>query len=426
VVLGVVLIDEGNQVYYYKAGGVQPLLSRFASPNPGIQLRVLQILSILANNDKMELIVKKVGVLRRLVPLIQTNSPLLKIQALQSVVKFSSRSALRVEMEESGVMEVLLGVYADPLWIDKQEVLLEATSALANFVLDSNAEKFPRGRLGSIVPFLSTGFADLRVELVKCLSRILRSKSIRLEFLQLRGLPRLFQALASDVTNDDLQLYSLTALIALGDEGGEVLDEIGRTGIIEHMAEDTLTSNSEDVQRHSLQLCSMLSTRPELKERFASAEAVAHLVELAADSSQIDMQEHALLAISNLADNERCRVIIGEEEGLYALLMALERTKDLVLERVMWALSYFALEGGSQKDMIEMGLSAIIRHVSHPKLAIQSLALKSLLLLLRNAENRQAIIATDGEEKLRALTFSSNRTVAAASAKALELLYSPS
>jgi len=30
---------------------------------------------------------------------------------------------------------------------------------------------------------------------------------------------------------------------------------------------------------------------------------VAHLVELAADSSQIDMQEHALLAISNLADN---------------------------------------------------------------------------------------------------------------------------
>jgi len=39
----------------------------------------------------MELIVKKVGVLRRLVPLIQTNSPLLKIQALQSVVKFSSR-----------------------------------------------------------------------------------------------------------------------------------------------------------------------------------------------------------------------------------------------------------------------------------------------------------------------------------------------
>lgn len=78
-------------------------------------------------------------------------------------------------------------------------------------------------------------------------------------------------------------------------------------------------------------------------------------------------------------------MIIGEEEGLYALLMALERTKDLVLERVMWALSYFALEGGSQKDMIEMGLSAIIRHVSHPKLAIQSLALKSLLLLLRNA-----------------------------------------
>lgn len=95
-------------------------------------------------------------------------------------------------------MEVLLGVYADPLWIDKQEVLLEATSALANFVLDSaclpfqhpspcvvqiqplatgNAEKFPRGRLGSIVPFLSTGFADLRVELVKCLSRILRSST---------------------------------------------------------------------------------------------------------------------------------------------------------------------------------------------------------------------------------------------------------
>lgn len=54
--LGVVLIDEGNQVYYYKAGGVQPLLSRFASPNPGIQLRVLQILSILANNGAVAVV----------------------------------------------------------------------------------------------------------------------------------------------------------------------------------------------------------------------------------------------------------------------------------------------------------------------------------------------------------------------------------
>ncbi len=38
---------------------------------------------------------------------------------------------------------------------------------------------------------------------------------------------------------------------------------------------------------------------------------------------------------------------------------------------------------GCQRDLVELGLSAIIRQASHPKLAIQSLALKSLLLLLK-------------------------------------------
>lgn len=42
----------------------------------------------------------------------------------------------------------------------------------------------------------------------------------RREFLGLQGLPRLFQALASDATNDDLQLYGLLALVALAGEGG--------------------------------------------------------------------------------------------------------------------------------------------------------------------------------------------------------------
>ena len=105
-----------------------------------------------------------------------------------------------------------------------------------------------------------------------------------------------------------------------------------------------------------------------------------------------------------------------------------------------------------QRDLVELGLSAIIRQASHPKLAIQSLALKSPLLPLKKpgsllsfatahrhhyassililncfvscAENRPAIEAAGGEEKLRALTTSTNRAVAAASAHALQLLHS--
>ncbi|ELR18987.1 Armadillo/betacatenin-like repeat domain containing protein [Acanthamoeba castellanii str. Neff] len=424
VALGLVLGYEGNQVHFYRADGVKPLIKLLGSPNPGIQLRVLEVLAVLANNDKMELIIKRVGVLRRLVPLIQSKSPLLKLQALQSVAKFSSR-----QMEESGVVEALVGVYADPLWADNREVLLNTTSSLAHFVLDLGkgpgraAREFPSGRLTNIVPFLITGFADVKVELVKCLSHILQSEARRGEFLGLQGLPRLFQALASDATNDDLQLYGLLALVALAGEGEEIREAIGKAGIIEHMAEDTLTSNHEDVQRHSLHLCAILSGQRDLKERFAATEAVAHLASFV-DSPHDDMREHALLTLANLADNERCRAACREEEGLAALLTAFERAApEPVLECVVGALAHFAGDG-CQRDLVELGLSAIIRHASHPKLAIQSLALKSLLLLLKKPENRPAIEAAGGEEKLRALTTSTNRAVAAASAHALQLLHS--
>jgi hypothetical protein len=48
---------------------------------------------------------------------------------------------------------------------------------------------------------------------------------------------------------------------------GDVLEAIGKAGMIEHMAEDTLTSNHEEVQRQSLHLCVILSAHRDLKER---------------------------------------------------------------------------------------------------------------------------------------------------------------
>ncbi len=38
------------QVHFYKGNGVQPLIKLLTSINPGIQLRVLEVLAILANN----------------------------------------------------------------------------------------------------------------------------------------------------------------------------------------------------------------------------------------------------------------------------------------------------------------------------------------------------------------------------------------
>lgn len=103
----------------------------------------------------------------------------------------------------------------------------------------------------------------------------------------------------------------------------EIREAIGKAGIIEHMAEDTLTSNHEDVQRHSLHLCAILSGQRDLKDRcahthnlltvvdimadgvgcrFAATEAVAHLASFV-DSPHDDLREHALLTLANLADN---------------------------------------------------------------------------------------------------------------------------
>jgi hypothetical protein len=50
VALGLVLGYEGNQVHFYRADGVKPLIKLLGSPNPGIQLRVLEVLAVLANN----------------------------------------------------------------------------------------------------------------------------------------------------------------------------------------------------------------------------------------------------------------------------------------------------------------------------------------------------------------------------------------
>ncbi len=123
-----------------------------------------------------------------------------------------------------------------------------------------------------------------------------------------------------------------------------------------------------------------------------------------------------------------------------------------------YILTLSVLTDAGQKELIELGLSSIINLMNHPKLPVQSLALKTLLLLIRKSgtllarvhilipllpfahvltydglywlvclcadENRRAIRQAGGAVQLQSLFNSPNRTVATASQKALQMLNS--
>lgn len=168
----------------------------------------------------------------------------------------------------------------------------------------TDATYLPVGRMQYVLPFISTGFPEVRIEVIRFLSNLLRNGMPlltianiaiiiiislyldvnRKEFVAARGMSRVVMALSSDVTNKDLQLHSLAVMNHLVTEGaqsipangryltlmvgiGRIVEELGRAGIIEIMAEETLGANNEQIQSYSLQLCAALSAHKDFKDR---------------------------------------------------------------------------------------------------------------------------------------------------------------
>jgi hypothetical protein len=425
--LATLLSWEGNQVYFYKANGLHRLLELIRSINPGIQLRVLEVLSTLATNDKMDLIILKAGVLKRLIPLLQTKSPILREQALQSIARFAQRRGLRGEMLGSGLVLHVFNVFADDPQSQPQPVLLHAAKALVHLAGEGeDCGGLPAGAIGSVLPVLQVPYPDVRLEIVKFLAKMLQDGGNRGLFLGQGGVAPLVEALNAD-SNPDLQLHGLTALRYFLQDGPSVGEMLGRSGVLRLLAEDCLNSPHEAVQLQASRIVAFLASIPSNKPLLKAADAIQALVQLA-ESSSDEIQENALIALANMSDDPGCREVIGEEEGLYPMLMALEKlpldsTPNRTAERLLWALSNFATIPGLGKVIVGQGMESVVGMLAHPSPSVHSLALKTIILLIRaSEEGKNGAKQAGAVGALNRLASSNNRTVSTAAQKALELL----
>jgi len=185
-----------------------------------------------------------------------------------------------------------------------------------------------------------------------------------------------------------------------------------------------LDSSKDKILAKAVATLSLLSALKENKDYFPDSDAICALVPLL-NSPDETVKRSAIIALANLADHEKCRQLILDEEGFLPLLQAISMAGNdsVFVERLIWALSYFALEVDCHKDIREQGMGAIVALLTHERLPIVSLTLKTLLLLITKSEENKAVIRQLGVlPKLNALTGSTNRAVAAASQKVISLL----
>lgn len=138
-----------------------------------------------------------------------------------------------------------------------------------------------------------------------------------------------------------------------------------------------------------------------------------------ASTSAADGAVAALVAAS--AD-DKGRVTIAALDGVAPLLKLMATSDVDRRDKILWSVPNWC-QGTTAETVMSVALSTLVALLSKGKESVQSVALKSVLLLATTAENRPGLVRARVPEALQALeSTTSNPTLRAAASKARGLL----
>jgi len=310
----------------------------------------------------------------------------------------------------------------DLLTTRDDKIVTDALLALSNFALYANYADDLRkhGGLQLSGRLLQSKVADIQLNSMLVLENYSKHGGSNVDtFHSLSAIPPLVALLNS--SNQSVRNHSLATLSNLSDERS--LEVIGAAGSLRPVI--TFLDSQDDISRiNAVKILFGLSRNKVNKEAFRAANGISPLINLLA-SGDTETRDLSVLTLTNLSDSPANRKGIMENRGLYPILnlMGQSEINPAVLERVIWAVSNFAVDPDNHEVIRECGIEILLNLLAPTTdIKLLSLALKNILILSQHALNRQAIINAGGLDRLQQLQQLPNTTIQTAAGKAVAFL----
>jgi len=466
--LAKLLKQLSNHILFYQNNGVRPVLGLIqGQTNLPILMNALKVLARLTNNSKMESIVLQSKVLQEYKKLISpASSVLFKIQALKSISIFAKQSyELRAEMFSLGLISSILYFYKQKLDLaTSQNIIFYASKFLATLSIDGaeHTVAVGEGEWVTITAFLKHQDPELREKVLCVVYWLLLHENNRVTIFEGDTLPLLISSIGNDsnLQNTGLNIF----LILLKDKLPQIRRVLSVLGaitvaceVLEARCEDNEESFDEDMteeeldkklaQKYHMQakaVCTLkeLSFYEESLSVIRTHKAIPWILELAktkedwakwllgvdsqgsqiagrneasnrviVDSECVDISTNATICICNLSQTEEAREEIIIREGMEFLLEELqEQSDEIVIERLLFAISHFAFDENTHLIIREMGLGKMFDILTSCKnVAIHFLILKIIIIMAHKSErSRQKLLSMDGIRFFNDFVITSN------------------
>lgn len=412
------LEDQQVQDVFVRSGGVPFVLRLAQNQNPGVVLRVLVTVGLLLTNPAVFYDLKDSGVVPRFVRLVSSPSPLLQQNGMEALVRFSEILELREMLVRANGLQALL----DLLTTSENLALKRlAVTVFTNFLdTEEDVQHLERVQaLRQIVRLMVSNDAQLRLEALRFLSKAASTRLLRSAMQQMGALAPLVQLL--NTKDKQLRMAALYT-ICTASEDEEASEAFVEADAVAQLVRVCLSStNDPDVLALTTETFGNLSRFPAGVAAIRDAGGFPLLVNLLSPPLTTAV-DGAISTLVNASSSEEGRITVAALDGLAPLLTFLNAPEPDRRERVLWSCPNWC-QGATVDTVMSVALPALVKCLNDESESVQSLSLKTLLILASTPSHRSALKKARALESLRVLERTARQpTLKTAAAKARTLI----
>ena len=399
--LSTLLESEYSQEEFLEYGGLSALFKLLFIPSPSLQLRTLTCLGILIQNNKATERIVKAGVLSRYWGWISTPTPLLQGFSLKYIIIFLKSSNEKLVQEcvrEGGVQgfqSLVSLLFSSSLNDQLLQLVIEALTCYLSMSVNSTYfnDQFRMSNGISQLLYLLTNKNDvLKLKVLELISKIIIEDNNLLSFRSLDGINKILSLLNSN--NENVLESSLTVIKMYIEKDPSTWESIIVNGAVQILLKTLLRQfKIKTIVKEAATILSIIQENDLVKDILEEIESIKILLKcLDINKEDISVQESVIYLLSQIElslDVKRLLYLHGIFKKVLSIGDTASTDNVTLLDSCLRFMLVFAPDSEFHGELVNnFGINLIQKSLICEDDAVQGLALKLILLLIKEPSNR--------------------------------------
>ncbi|EGC39871.1 hypothetical protein DICPUDRAFT_147302 [Dictyostelium purpureum] len=419
-----VLLNEENQNHFIQLNGLTVLLELLNSNNTSLSMRALLALCCLISNENCKSQLHNAGIIPKLMELLSSPQKLLRLHSLKIIETMAKDNEFRKLLIEERCIQLLVHLLASSNQDDTCPPILLCLASLLRYHGIAYEDFHQAQGINHIVKLINYNQQPEILEgIFEVVYSLINHEPSRNQLKSI--IPQMVEILSNSSCKPSLIVLILRCLTLFSSQSSciETIEQTMAVSIV-----STLLLRFEKNYEVKITSLKFISSLAKMNSKLSMNIHIMGILQILVNNLEdkaSSIKDEAISTISWLTSSAECRSVLLQKNTLKFLIDFIGTTRNVdILERLIWAISFFALDEQGQAIIRESNkcLEFIISCLDRNEEVFKTLAIKTILILVQKPINHNALKKVGVDFQLQVLQSSSNKSIQLASRKILSLL----